>query len=163
MFFQINFRKLTDKTKEEAATTILSDSIENDEELGIGNNTYLSFYESGTSSQTTKVTVEPIVKEETVEAETQLAESGDGTNESNMVMHKGALIDVAKLLQQLNRSEKAREQTELRLTEITRTHNELQSSNSKSKERIKDLQSELKSCSRKASDAESSLNSTNVR
>lgn len=156
---------MTDKTKEEATTTILSESIENTEELGMGNNTYLSFY--GNSSQMNKVTAELVAEEETTRTEPQAVETvgeiGDGTTEGNMVMHKGALIDVAKLLQQLNRSEKAREETEIRLTEVTRTHNELLSSNSKAKDKIKDLQSELKSCSRRVSDAESSFNSTNVR
>lgn len=160
-------RKLTDKPKDEATPAILSESIENVEELGFGNNSFLPFHENAASSQMNKIAVKSIIKEETTKSGSSIVEKiGDGsecTNENNMVMYKGALIDVEKLLQQLNRSEKAREETEIRLTELSKTHNELQSSNSKAKDKIKDLQSELKSCSRKATDSESSLNSANVR
>lgn len=90
------------------------------------------------------------------------SESNESAGESHMVMHKGALIDVEKLLQQLNRSEKAREETELRLIELAKTNADLQSNSSKAKDKIKDLQSELKSCNRKISDADSSLSSANV-
>lgn len=78
-------------------------------------------------------------------------------------MYKGALVDIEKLLQQMDRSEKAREETELRLVDLTKVNNELQSSGSKSKDKIKDLQSELKSCNRKLGDAEASFFSANVR
>lgn len=79
-----------------------------------------------------------------------------------MIMHKGALIDIEKLLQQMHRSERAREETELRLVDLTKANNELQSSGSKSKDKIKDLQSELKSCNRKLGDSEANLSSANV-
>lgn len=104
--------------------------------------------------------IEEVKKDESPKAD----ELEQNTNEesSHMVMHKGALVDIEKLLQQLNRSEKAREESELRLCDLLKSNSDLQSSNSKAKDKIKDLQSELKSCNRKVSDAESSLSSANV-
>lgn len=81
---------------------------------------------------------------------------------SQMVLYKGALVDIAKLMQQMSRAELAREQTEQRFNELIKTNNELQSSNSRAKDKLKDLQSELKSSHRKLSDAESGLTSANV-
>lgn len=166
--FDFNCRKLTDKPKDEAQTTIPSESIENVEELGKGNNLILPSFVSneaiGLSAKTKSVTEQPNAAIEIPKVES----IGENTTEStaddrhHMVMHNGALIDVEKLLQQLNRSEKAREESELRLSELNKTYAELQSSNSKAKDKIKDLQSELKSCNRKMNDAESSLSSANV-
>lgn len=158
---------MTDKPKDEAPTTIPSESVENLEELGKGNTSLLpSFVSSEATSPSNKVVTEqpPFA----IEAPTTIESLGENSSEqaadsrSHMVMYNGALIDVEKLLQQLNRSEKAREETEWRLTELNRAHAELQSSNSKSKDKMKDLQSELKSCSRKMNDAESNLSSANV-
>lgn len=84
------------------------------------------------------------------------------TAESPMVLYKGALIDIEKLLYQKQRSEKACEQTELRLIELTKVNQEHEAKTAKAKDKIKDLQSELKSCNRKLGDAESSLSSVNV-
>lgn len=152
---------MTDKPRDEPTANIPSESVENVEELGKGNNFLLPSIDGGTSYEPT---AKQIKLEESEKTESQNAEQVNeaSSTESHMVMHKGALIDVEKLIQQFNRSEKAREETELRLTELTRTYSELQSSSSKSKDKIKDLQSELKSCNRKMSDAESSLSAANV-
>lgn len=157
---------MTDKPKDEAPTTIPSDSIDNVEELGKGNNLILpTFVSSDAISSSNKVVAE---KPTAIEIPTKVQSLGDSSTEStaenrcHMVMYNGALIDVEKLLQQLNRSEKAREETEWRLSELNKTHAELQVSNSKSKDKIKDLQSELKSCNRKMNDAESNFSSANV-
>lgn len=159
-------RKLTDSPKDEMTSVIWSESVQNIEELGKGNNHLLPTFDIGNLNQLNKVTSVPIPNEESSKSELptneQVDEAGDSTTESHMVMHKGSLVDVAKLLQQLNRSEKAREETEIRLSELTKTNNELQSNNTKAKDKLKDLQSELKSCNRKVSDAESSLSSANV-
>lgn len=166
-FIRFNFRKLTDKPKDEVPAVVWSESVENVEELGKGNNSLLPSFDSGTTSQLNKIATKPTPNVESTKIEIppvdKADEYSDGTAESHMITYKGALIDVGKLLQQLNRSEKAREETEIRLTELTKTQNELQSSNSKAKDKIKDLQSELKSYNRKVSDAESSLSSANVR
>lgn len=157
---------MTDKPKDEAPTTIPSDSVENVEELGKGNNLILpTFVCSDTISSSNKVVAE---KFSAIEAPTTLESFGESSSNStadsrrHMVMYNGALINVEKLLQQLNRSEKAREETEFRLSELNRVHTELQSTSSKSKDKIKYLQSELKSCNRKMNDAESNLSSANV-
>lgn len=79
-----------------------------------------------------------------------------------MVSYKGSFIDIEKLLEQMKRSEKARDDTEQILVDLRKTNVELLSSNIRSKEKIKDLQSDVKSYSRKLSDSEQSLSSTNV-
>lgn len=157
---------MTDKPKDDAPTTTLSESIENLEELGKGNTLILpSFVNSDTTSPSKKVVIEqPSAIVEAPSSVESLAETTDATgdNRRHMVTYNGALIDVEKLLQQLNRSEKAREETEWRLSELNKAHAELQSSNSKSKDKIESLRSELKSCNRKMNDAESNLSSANV-
>lgn len=80
-----------------------------------------------------------------------------------MVSYKGSFIDIAKLLDQMKRSEKARSDTEQLLVDLRKTNADLASTNSRNKERIRDLQSDVKSYSRKLSDAESSLSSSQVR
>lgn len=79
-----------------------------------------------------------------------------------MVMHNGALIDVAKLMQQIAQAELAREQTEQRINELIRANGDLQSSGARAKDKIKDLQSELKSSNRKLTEAESNLSGASV-
>lgn len=160
---------MTDKPKDEVPTTIPSESVENLEELGKGNTLLLpSFVSSDATSPSKKVVADteqpPLAIEVPSTVESLCENSTEQATDSrgHMVMHNGALIDVEKLLQQLNRSEKAREETEWRLTELNRAHAELQSSSSKSKDKMKDLQSELKSCNRKMNDAESNLSSANV-
>lgn len=158
---------MTDKPKDDAPTTTLSESIENLEELGKGNTLLLpSFVNSDTTSPSKKVVIEQpsaiVEVPSSVESVAENPTDATGDNRRHMVMYNGALIDVEKLLQQLNRSEKAREETEWRLSELNKAHAELQSSNSKSKDKIESLRSELKSCNRKMNDAESSLSSANV-
>lgn len=79
-----------------------------------------------------------------------------------MVSYKGALIDIEKLLDQLKRSEKARDDTEQLLVDLRRNNTDLQSNNERSSKKIKDLQSDIKSYSRKLNDLEQTFNSVNV-
>lgn len=153
-------RKLTDKPKDEQSAAP-SELVENVEELSKGNNPMLPNFDSSDSGQSHRKYAEQL-SEENTEIDASKDQEADNMGEPNMVMHNGALIDIGKLLQQLNRSEKAREETEVRLTELTRSHAELQASSSKAKDKIRDLQSELKSCNRKLGDTESGLGSTNV-
>lgn len=157
---------MTDKPKDEATSVVITETIENLEVFGKGNNIYLPYFENTAFGQSNSKNVQQSSSknEEDIKSTPEKSEQigDDNASESHMVMHKGALIDVAKLLQQLNRSEKAREETELRLTELNKTHSELQSSSSKSKDKIKDLQSELKNVSRKMNEVESSLSSSSV-
>lgn len=157
IFFFFFDRKLTDKPKDEKIE-VIQELPEKIEELGKGNNIHLAAFQIDTNKT--------IKSEQSIESvaatEAQGTENKVESTESHMVMHKGALIDIEKLLQQMSRSEKAREETEIRLVELTKTNAELQASGLKAKDKIKDLQSELKSCNRKLSDAESSLSSTSV-
>lgn len=159
--FSFIFRKLTDKPKDEPMPAILSESIENLEEIGKGNTALLPIFDNHSNAKKAVSVEESETKQESSKAEKN-SEPSESAGESHMVMHRGALIDVGKLLQQLNRSEKAREETELRLIELAKANGDLQSNSSKAKDKIKDLQSELKSYSRKINDADSNLSSANV-
>lgn len=128
-------------------------------ELGKGNNSCLPVFQLISNVTTPQAQAPDENKKSNADAGKET--EGD-PSEAHMVMHKGALIDIERLLQQLKRSEKAREETELRLVEFTRINSELQTSGSKAKDKVKDLQSELKSCNRKLSDAETCLSTTNV-
>lgn len=79
-----------------------------------------------------------------------------------MILYKGAFVDIEKLLDQMRRSEKARDDTEQMLVDLRKTNAELLASNTRSKDKIKDLQSDVKSYSRKLSDVEQTLSSTTV-
>lgn len=79
-----------------------------------------------------------------------------------MVSYKGGLIDIEKLLEQMRRSEKARDETEQLLVDLRKTNSELLASTTRSKDKIKDLQSSLKSSNRKLSDTEQQLSVVNV-
>lgn len=79
-----------------------------------------------------------------------------------MVSYKGGLVDIEKLMEQMKRSEKARDETEQLLVDLRKTNAELVASSTRSKDKIKDLQSSLKSSNRKLSDTEQQLSSVNV-
>lgn len=79
-----------------------------------------------------------------------------------MVSYKGGLIDIEKLLEQMKRSEKARDETEQLLVDLRKTNTELVASNTRGKDKIKDLQSSLKSSNRKLNDTEQQLSTVNV-
>lgn len=158
-YFVLFYRKLTDKSKDEKVEAPVKKSEEEIIKIGKGNNGFLPVFQLNSKIA--------IPQEHAADENKKLgAESSidaeENSPEAHMVMHKGALIDVEKLLQQLKRSEKAREETELRLVEVTETNMTLQTSSSKAKDKVKDLQSELKSYNRKLTDAEASLSSTNV-
>lgn len=150
---------MTDKPKDEKHEVI--ETGVNIEELGKGNNCLMPvFQKDAFIKNDKKASIEPAKSlNETI---TEVKETVNETKESHMIMHKGALIDIDKLLQQMSRSEKALEETELRLVELTKINNDLQSSSIKAKDKIKDLQSELKSNNRKLGDAEINASSANV-
>lgn len=153
-------RRLTDKPKDEKhePVEVMPEFIE---DLGKGNHRYLPIFMSSDSSadeQNPTESVDTMDGVDVVDNKEPVA-SDDGTY---MVMYKGAMIDVAKLMQQMARAELVREQTEQRIKELIRSNNDLQSSSTRAKDKIKDLQSELKSCNRKLSEAESNLSGTNV-
>lgn len=79
-----------------------------------------------------------------------------------MVLYKGCYVDVDKLADQLVRSEKAREKTEELLVDLRKNNAELKSSNNKAKDKIRDLEKDLKNCGRLLTDVEQNLSVTNV-
>ena len=79
-----------------------------------------------------------------------------------LVQFNGTLVNIQQLLEQMRRDEIVRENTERLLVELRQKNGDLTSSNSRNEKRIKDLNSDLKSMSRKLQDAESSLSSTTV-
>lgn len=154
-------RKLTDKPKDEKHEAIEfgADVVE---ELGKGNNRFMPIFQTNESIADKQQSIESrFIHPADVD---KSADDVDQTtaDSSQMVLYKGALVDIAKLMHQMSRAELAREQTEQRFNELSKTNSELQSSNSRAKDKLKDLQSELKSAHRKLSDAESGLTSANV-
>lgn len=93
--------------------------------------------------------------------------AGDGelTNvdaSGGLVQFNGSLVNIQQLLEQMRRSESARENTERILVDLRQKNGELTTSNTRNEKRIKDLNSDLKSMSRKLQDAESNLSSATV-
>lgn len=87
---------------------------------------------------------------------------GAESNGTKSVLHNGCFIDIDKLLDQLARSEKTRERTEELLVDLRKSNTELKATNAKAKDKIKDLEKEVKNCGRLLNDAEQSLSVTNV-
>ena len=79
-----------------------------------------------------------------------------------LVQFNGSLVNIQQLLEQMRRSESARDSTEKVLVDLRQKNGELSSSNNRHEKRVKDLNSDLKSMSRKLQDAESSLSSATV-
>lgn len=79
-----------------------------------------------------------------------------------LVQFNGSLINIQQLLEQMRRSETARESTDRLLVDLRQKNGDLTTSNTRHEKRIKDLNSDLKSMSRKLQDAESSLSSATV-
>lgn len=171
----MHFRKLTDRPKDEVnpdgkidEDNLLKSKIE---DIGKGNNKYLPVFHESTTEQPlgcTGATVTELPILHTVDAvdATPIPNGEDKEKhrsaESPLVLYKGALIDIEKLLYQMQRSEKAREATESRVIELTKLNQEHETKSAKAKDKIKDLQSELKGCNRKLGDAETNLTSLNV-
>lgn len=94
-----------------------------------------------------------------------VAPSGEVANvdaTGGLVQFSGSLVNIQQLLEQMRRSEAARENTERILVDLRQKNGELTSSNSRNEKRVKDLNSDLKSMSRKLQDTESSLSSVTV-
>lgn len=79
-----------------------------------------------------------------------------------LVQFNGSLVNIQQLLEQMKRSEVARENTERILVDLRQKNGELTTCTTRSEKRIKDLNSDLKSMSRKLQDAESGLSSATV-
>lgn len=165
MFFinKTNFRKLTDKPKDEETAAVVAPTPPGDEdstllELAKGNNIFLPSSTFG--ERQTGAGVPP--------AKRTKLDSNDADNDAvvntknGMVMFNGALLDLKNLLSQMQRSDRDRVDTEQILVDLRKQNTELLSTNTKNSSKIKDLQSDVKSLSRKLSDTEQSLNTANV-
>ncbi|CAG9769282.1 unnamed protein product [Ceutorhynchus assimilis] len=139
------YRKLTDKPKEEekaenevavekpAATEI------NLNELALGNRKFLPIFNSQTKT------------------EQSVSDPNDG-----LVVYRGAVVDVGKLLIQLDRSEKARIETEQYLVDLKNENQKLTDKYSKSSSTIKHLNSEVKEFKDKLRTCEDALGRSNA-
>ncbi|XP_050085697.1 cell division cycle and apoptosis regulator protein 1-like [Anopheles aquasalis] len=83
--------------------------------------------------------------------------SSRSQKQCGFVEHNGSIIDVAKLLEQLKRTGAAYENTEKMLQDLQKQNAELITINARNNSKIKELQSDSKSLSRKLSDAEQSV------
>lgn len=79
-----------------------------------------------------------------------------------LVQFNGSLVNIQQLLEQMRRSEAARENTERLLVDLRQKNGDLTSSNIRHEKRIKDLTLDLKSMLRRSQDAESGLSSATV-
>lgn len=120
-----------------------------------GNSALLPIFKSAT--------IVPKTLKSDIKIETIDATGNSDLDEKRTVLHNGCYIDIDKLLDQLARSEAARERTEELLVELRKSNSELKTSNTKAKEKIKDLEKDVKNCGRLLNDAEQSLSVTNVR
>ena len=79
-----------------------------------------------------------------------------------MIMHNGALLDINKLLEQMKRLEKTGAETEKLLVSLRKENAELEHSNAKATNKIKDLNADIKGLNRKLADTEKDYRDVNV-
>jgi hypothetical protein len=142
----LHYRKLTDKPKDSNEFIVIDDSEKevNLHDLAVGNKKLLPIFvgEEGISK---KIKINGTGSEET-------PSSDDG-----LVTFRGALVDVGKLMSQLERSEKARLETETRMVTLKNENNKLSEKYNKSNTTIKHLNSDLKEYKEKLRITEHSL------
>lgn len=169
----LQYRKLTDKAKDEKTDDLktVEERPEIDyDALSKGNKVFLPIFKTPHNQSDT---VENGQKSDVVSTETGSYFWNDSASHSfnfffffqllpGMVSYKGGLIDIEKLMEQMKRSETARDETEQLLVDLRKTNADLLASNTRSKDKIKDLQSSLKSSSRKLGDTEQQLSAVNV-
>lgn len=81
---------------------------------------------------------------------------------SDIVVYEGSTVSVKQIVNQMRRAEKAYEESEKLLVDLRKNNVDLKSINHKNEKKIKDLNSDYKSVSRKHQDAESNLSSMTV-
>ncbi|VEN50444.1 unnamed protein product [Callosobruchus maculatus] len=135
----LHYRKLTDRPKDEEAVTMVTEV--NLRELAVGNKGLL-----------------PVFKDnESIKEKSNVAQEQNDDQEGRFVMFNGSLVDVGKLMAQLERSEKARLDTESRMVDLKNDNQKLQDKYSKSSSTIKHLNSELKEYKDKVRNTEDTL------
>jgi len=89
------------------------------------------------------------------------AEKGNEVNlAENMVQYKGSVIDVAKLQERLDKSEKVRSATDLKLIELQKKFSNLKESNEKSERSREKLNTDLRDIKKKVRGLEDELKSS---
>lgn len=142
----VHYRKLTDNVKDDETVSEVLDTKLIDHEnssIAIGNLNLLPIFS------------------DRPEKSNNITPSINNDSNSAMIVHNGCLLDIEKLVLQMKRSEKAREEIEQVLSDLTKQHSDLQNSYLKANNKIKDLQSETKSLSKKLRETEDNLFSTN--
>lgn len=144
------------KDEPEAVVEISEDELK---EMSIGNSNYV---------EQLKVNLELVLKAEAgedddkppakkIKLEPVQDENDIPQTNSGLVVHNGGVLDIPKILEQMRRFEKAREDTEILLVELRRQNSELLKGNTRSNEKIKDQGTELKTLQRKLVDSEQNL------
>uniref|UniRef100_T1JF56 DBC1/CARP1 catalytically inactive NUDIX hydrolase domain-containing protein n=1 Tax=Strigamia maritima TaxID=126957 RepID=T1JF56_STRMM len=153
----LNYRKLTDKPRlkeeeEKAAAALAEDKMDVEEknaakamwsnEEGIfGNKKLVPIFKM---EHSVKVKTEQSDSENATDtSENGANQSGSGSIPSGMVLHKGALVDIDKLIQQLQRSEKARASTEQKVKDMREELDQVKETASNSERSVQKLSSEL--------------------
>nr|CAI5835221.1 unnamed protein product [Callosobruchus analis] len=135
----LHYRKLTDRPKDEEAITTVTEV--NLRELAWGNKGLL-----------------PVFKDnESIRNRSNVEQDENDQDEGRFVMFNGSLVDVGKLMAQLERSEKARLDTESRMVDLKNDNQKLQDKYNKSSSTIKHLNSELKEYKDKVRNTEDTL------
>ncbi|KAF2900664.1 hypothetical protein ILUMI_05521 [Ignelater luminosus] len=140
----LHYRKLTDKPKDE--DFIVIDDSEKDVnlmELATGNKRLLPIFHSDCP---------PAKKMESNSGDAATASTEDG-----LVMFRGAVVDVTKLMAQLERSDKARIETETRMIDLKTENTKITEKYNKSSSSIRSLNSELKEYKEKLKTSDESL------
>jgi len=142
----LHYRKLTDKPKEE--DFIVIDDSEKDAnliELANGNKKLLPIFENEC----------PALKRFKAEPSNSSDENSNAND--GLVMFRGALVDVTKLMAQLERSDKARIETEVRMIDLKTENTKITDKYNKSSSNIRSLNSELKDYKEKLKTSDESL------
>lgn len=84
-------------------------------------------------------------------------EDGVPQTESDIVVHNGSIVNIPKLLEQMRRLEKSREEAELLLVDLRKQNADLTKSNARANEKIKDQSTDLKNTSKKLAETEQNL------
>lgn len=174
------YRKLTDQPRVEevvpVSESVVSDKTDDSDaalsvEIAKGNKMYLPVFKSKENDTTSTPSLAREIDVQETD-ETTMETDGDAEQKqqpdkkdvlettSGMVIFKGGLIDLEKLIDQMKRSERAREDTEQLLVEVRKQNTEMSGNLTKSQAKIKDLSFDLKNSYRILAEAESSLSSS---
>lgn len=90
------------------------------------------------------------------------AQTSSSSSNSDIVIYEGSTVSVKQTVNQMRRAEKAYEESEKLLVDLRKNNADLKNTNHKNEKKIKDLNADYKSVSRKHQDAESNLSSMTV-